>query len=233
MKGAGEAPGPGRERFGHQIARPLLSLALRAVLRIYAHWEVIGLENIPATGGVLIAANHSSYVDPLLGWAAVSSRRRMWGVAKVELWNDKRVAFFMDTIDGIPVKRGAADRGMLKRVLGLLAEGKTVGIFPEGTRTHDGLLNVAQPGVALMVQKSGAAVVPTALIGTYEMLPRGSSRLRRTKLKVVFGKPLAFPPEASRDQITGEIMKSIAELMTSNGKPTEAPASNRTTAEQD
>jgi 1-acyl-sn-glycerol-3-phosphate acyltransferase len=216
-------PDPTRFRLDLLIAHHLLARLVRLLLRLYARWQIIGLENIPPTGPVLFAANHASYLDPLVGFAAVYGTRRMWGVAKIELWKGKLLSFLMDAIGSIPVQRNTADRVMIRRVLDLLARGETVGIFPEGTRTPDGKLQPAQPGLALLAQKSGAPIVPVALIGAYEMLSRDSKKLKRGKLKVIFGKPITFAPGCPREEILTATMAAIADLMTANGYPMEPP----------
>jgi 1-acyl-sn-glycerol-3-phosphate acyltransferase len=216
-----------KRRLDHLFLHHVIAFVLRLWFRLYGRWRVVGLENVPRTGALLFAANHASYLDPLLGWAAIYGHRRMWGIAKNELWHNRLLAYFMDCIGSIPVKRNAADRAMLRRVFDLLAQGEAVGLFPEGTRTQDGLLNPAQPGIAMMVQKSGVPVVPVALLGTYEMLPRGRKRLKRVPLTVAFGAPMTFAPDAARETITTAIMEAIAALMTANGRPTVPPAPDR------
>lgn len=211
----------------HRLFQPILALALKTFFRVYGRWQVVGRDNIPRNGAVLFAANHSSYLDPPLGWAAVYGTRRMWGVARADLWKGKLMTFLMDSFDSLPVKRGTGDRALLRRVLELLSEGRMVGIFPEGTRTFDGKLNPAQPGIALMVQKTGAPVVPVAIMGAYEMLPRGAKKLRRVPLKVIFGEPLRFDKTTDRDLITTQIMAAIAALMTAHGTPTDPPTPER------
>jgi 1-acyl-sn-glycerol-3-phosphate acyltransferase len=214
---------PTHFRFDRLIVHHLLGRTVRLLFRLYSRWQIVGLENIPRTGPLLFAANHASYIDPLLGWSAVYGTRRMWGVAKQELWHGKVLSYLMDSIGSIPVQRGAADRVMIRRVLDLLARGETVGIFPEGTRTLDGKLQPAQPGLAMLAQKSGAPIVPVAMIGTYEMLPRDSKKFKRGRLKVIFGKPLSFALNCPRQEILDTVMAAIADLMTANGHPMEPP----------
>jgi len=157
-------------RLDQRMMHALILMLSRIWFRVYARWRVIGLEHIPLAGGVLIVANHSSNIDALLGWAAVHKRRRMWGVAKVELWQRPLLRYCMYAIGGIPVHRGVADRTFIRTVLDLLARGEVVGLFPEGTRTLDGKLQPAQPGIALLALKSGVPVVPLALIGSVAAL---------------------------------------------------------------
>lgn len=215
------------QRFDQRIVHHLFAFACRIFFRLYGQWQVLGLENIPRTGGLLLAANHASYLDPLLGWAAIYGTRKMWGVARDDLWKRRIVAYLLDSIGVFPVRRNSADRAMIRRVLDVIARGDAVGIFPEGTRTHDGLLNPAQPGIALLVQKSGVPLVPVALIGTFEMLPRKQKRLKRAQLKVIIGEPMTFAPDTSREEITTRLMAAIAGLMTANGLPMAPPTPER------
>ena len=216
-----------RLSWHHTITFHLLGIGFRIAFRLYAKWQIIGRENVPRRGPIIFAANHASYVDPPLAWASIYGYRRMWGLAKEELWKRGIISYLMNSIGAVPVKRHTADRVMIRRCLELLACGETIGIFPEGTRTYDGLLNPAEPGMALLCQKSGAPILPVALIGTYEMLPRSAKKWKRCRLKVVYGKPLTFAANTSREEIGATVMREIARLLTENGVPMEAPAPER------
>ena len=127
-------------------------VVLRTFFTLWGGFEVIGLrENIPATGPILLCANHASNVDPPLGWAAFYGYRLLRGVAKKELWKTKPGAYVLNAHDSISVVRGAADRSMFRAVLDGLKRGDCIGIFPEGTRTYDGKLNPGQPGIGTLV----------------------------------------------------------------------------------
>lgn len=195
------------------LGRHLLAMAARLFFRIYGRGKVVGLENVPLNGAVILAANHASNLDPLLGWALVGTKRSMWGIAKVELWKSPLSAFVMGCVGAIPVKRGTADRSMIRTVLALLSKGEAVGLFPEGTRSPNGEIQAPQAGIGLMVQKSGAIVVPVGIAGTYEMLPVGRKRLKRVPLTITFGKPMVFGPDSSREDIAQQIMEAVSELL--------------------
>jgi 1-acyl-sn-glycerol-3-phosphate acyltransferase len=191
--------------------------------RILGRWKRIGLENVPKTGGVLLTANHASYLDPPLIGIALYRYRRAWFMGKSEMWDNRLLGFINDRVGGFPVRRNSPDRKTLRRVLDWLAAGEAVGMFPEGERTNDGLLHPAMPGIALLVQKSGVPVVPVAVLGTYAMLPRHRKSIKPAPITIAFGKPITFPPDASREAITTAVMQAIADLMTTHGQPTEAP----------
>ncbi len=206
----------------------LTGIFLKIFFRVYGTVQIEGLrESVPAEGPVVLCANHASNLDPPLAWAAFYGFRRIRGVAKMELWSTKFSSYVMNAHGAISVNRGTADRSMFRNVLDGLANGDAIGIFPEGTRTIDGKLNPGQPGVGLLVQKSGAPVVPVAFIGTFEMLPKGSRKLKRCRIRLIAGKPLYFTRADSKEAIVDRIMTEIAALLTANGVPTEAPGAER------
>ena len=83
--------------------------------------------------------------------ASLRGYRHIWGIGKSDLFKNKIMAYCIHSMGAIPIRRGGIDRYVFKRTLELLAQGEAVGIFPEGTRTHDGLLNPGQPGVGMMI----------------------------------------------------------------------------------
>lgn len=181
--------------------------------RIYGRGHVSGIENVPKEGAVLVAGNHASDLDPVIGWGLLCWRRKLWGIAKIELWEKPVTAYMMACMGGIPVKRGAVDRNMLRTVTDMLSKGEGVALFPEGTRSKDGKIQSPHAGVGLLVQKSGAPVVPVGIVGTYEMLPSGAKRIKPAKLGVRVGKPMTFPPETSREEIARQVMDAIVALV--------------------
>jgi 1-acyl-sn-glycerol-3-phosphate acyltransferase len=210
-------------RAGHTLTYHVAGTLLRLFYWTYGRWRIVGLENVPRTGAVLLAANHVSLLDPPMVGAALFGYRRVRFMAKIELWSTRIGAFVMDRVMSFPVKRGTADRPTIRRTLEWLAQGDAIAIFPEGERSEDGTLQPAQPGIALLVQKSGVPVIPVAIVGTYEMWPRGRKSFRRVPLTIAFGKPIHFPPAAPREEITSTLMREIARLLTENGRPTAPP----------
>jgi 1-acyl-sn-glycerol-3-phosphate acyltransferase len=189
----------------------------RAFFRTYGRWKIIGHEKIPKTGPVIVACNHVSYVDPPLIGSAV--KRECAFMARHDLWNKKVLAWLLPRLGSFPVNRDRPDRQAIKLGLEALQKGLVLIIFPEGSRSDDGNLQRGEPGAALFVQKSGAPVVPTAVIGPEKMLPPGQSKLKRVPLTVVFGDPIFFTPDSSREEIMGGIMRAIAKLLTEHGRP--------------
>ena len=188
----------------------------RTFFNLYGSWELIGRHNIPASGPVIVAPNHISYLDPPLVGAAVP--RASVFMARHDLWDNKILNWLLPYLGAFPVHRGQPDRNAIRRALDELGKGKVLIIFPEGTRSPDGRLQPGEPGVALIVQKSNAPVIPTAVIGSNEMMTPGRSGIRRANLKVIFGPPLHFTKDQPREEIIEAIMGGIDSLLTMHNK---------------
>ncbi len=184
---------------------------VRVAFKIVGRTTVVGYENIPPTGGVIVACNHVSYLDPPLVGSTIL--RECAFMARHDLWNRPMMGKLISRLNAFPVRRDTADRGAIKEAIGILERGLVLVLFPEGTRSPDGLLQQPQPGLALIVQKSGVPVIPAAVIGPERMLPAGSNRLRMTRLVVAFGPPATFGPGATRDEVLDTVMDRIADLL--------------------
>ncbi len=170
--------------------------------------RVIGAENVPLHGPLIVASNHVAYLDPpLLGAAAP---RRISYMAKIELFGIPVLGPLIRALGAFPVDRGKGDVNAIKVSVRTLREGVAVGIFPEGGRNPDGR-HRAKTGAALLAQLSGAPVVPAYLSGT------SGARFRRP-VTVAFGKPIYFvkdrekAPREALSKWTDEIMSEIAAL---------------------
>ena len=178
---------------------------------------VQGEENIPATGAVLMVANHSSYLDPVA--IGDASTRRVCFMAKAELFENKPIGFLLRGVDSYPVKRGESDRGAFKRTLELLGEGRVVCIFPEGTRQDGQTLGDAEPGAALFAIKTGCPVVPVFVSGSNTVLNK-RGKLHRGRVTVAFGEPFTMDRKTNRDDAGAMLMAAIAQTRQAfAGKP--------------
>ena len=138
---------------------PVVALA-RAMFRL----ESQGRDNIPATGPVLLVANHSSLLDPpLIGAAA---RRQLIFLAKVELFQFPLFGGLMRRLNARPVRRDGADPAALRTAMRVLEEGRALLIFPEGTRGDEGVIRPAKAGAGMLAVLSGASVVPVYVRGS-------------------------------------------------------------------
>lgn len=171
------------------------------------HLRVYGVENVPASGPVILTSNHISWLDPPLVGAWFP--RRVVYMAKKELFEIKWLGFLISSLGAFPVDREGNSRIAIKHSLDVLKGGGCVGIFPEGGRNVDGDKE-AKAGVALIAALSGAQVVPVYIAGSE--LNRGKNRPPAT---VVYGKPLAISTDGKRkredlDEFTEEVMAAIA-----------------------
>ena len=181
--------------------------------------EIAGLENIPRTGGFLLASNHASHLDPFLVGCRLP--RQVTFFARKTLWTGGFASWWLDAVGVIPVDRdGGSDVGAIKRVLQALKQEKIIIMFPEGTRSRDGLLQPPKPGVGLFACRAQVPVVPARIFGSFEALGKGGSLPRfGTRVDVVYGKPMmpaAYDaPDAGKEryQVASErIMAEIARL---------------------
>jgi len=178
---------------------------------IFFRFKVVGSENIPKTGAAIIASNHVSLLDPpTLG---VACGRPIHFMAKSELFTNPLFSFLIRKLGAFPVRRGMGDYAAVKKALAILNGGEVLGIFPEGTRSKDGRLGKAGPGVMVLAGRAAAVVVPTAIIGTGKI----SWRNPFPQITVAFGRPLVFPEKTAEQvvlqQRAEQIMSSIQMLL--------------------
>lgn len=173
--------------------------------------QVVGVENLPKTGGAVIASNHISLWDPpLLGTALP---RPIHFMAKQELFENPVFSWVIRQLNAFPVQRGSADRVAIRKALALLEQQELVGIFPEGTRSKTGQLGTSEPGMALIAAKAGVPIVPTALFGTNQF--QGGFTL--PNFTVIIGTPIYPEPgkndRESLDRLSQTVMRSINDLL--------------------
>ena len=188
-----------------------------SLVRFFLYWlfrlvfrcRVCGTENIPATGAVIIASNHIGNFDPPLIGCHIP--RRIYFMAKEELFRFPIFADVIRWLGAFPVKRGSADRQAVKRMLEILVAGQVLGVFPEGTRGKNGVLGEPEPGMAMMALKTGTTIVPVAVKGT-DFRSGGWP-----KFSVSFGKAILVartkPDKEAVDALSQQIMREIGILM--------------------
>ncbi len=160
--------------------------------RTVFHLRVEGSGNVPASGPVILAPNHVSYLDPVV--VGIAAPRPVHFMAKRELFERPILGWIISRLNAYPVTRERVDPSTVKHTLSLLAEGQAVPIFPEGTRGDGTRLGPLRPGIGVIAARSGAAVVPVFHGGAETVLPRGARGIRRAPLWVRFGPALRFVP---------------------------------------
>ena len=197
---------------------------LGPLLKVVFRPKVEGLENVPRKGSAILASNHLSYADWL--FVPLSLRRRVTYVAKAEYfttpgvkgWLQKQ---FFTGAGQVPIDRESASaaEGALVSARRIIGEGELFGIYPEGTRSHDGNLYRGRTGVARLALETGAPVIPVAVLGTDDIAPPGKTLGRIVRPVVRFGRPLDFSRYQGMEDdryvlrsITDEIMYEIMTL---------------------
>jgi 1-acyl-sn-glycerol-3-phosphate acyltransferase len=184
-------------RGGLVVLYTVLKRVVGPTMRLIYRPTVEGLENVPAEGAVILASNHLSFIDSIVIPMVVE--RRVAFLAKAEYFEGTGLRgalsrWYFTSLGHVPVRRGEgrAARDSLDAAGRILARGQAFAIYPEGTRSLDGMLHRGRTGVARMALESGAPVVPVGLIGTDELLPVGRRLPRRSRVTIRFGEPMDF-----------------------------------------
>ncbi|MGO4888140.1 lysophospholipid acyltransferase family protein [Anaerobacillus sp. MEB173] len=178
----------------------------RGYFNVMSRVEIIGADNVPADGGVILCCNHINNLDPTL--LGTFCKRKVLFMAKAELFSIPVLKTVLTKIGTFPVKRGMSDKQALRHAIKVLKEGHVLGIYPEGTRSKTGELGKGLAGVGFFALKTDAAVVPCAIVGDYKPFK---------KLKMIYGKPLDFSAyreqKISAEEATEYIMSEIKKLI--------------------
>ena len=195
----------------------------RLMYATYFRWRVFGAEHVPLQGGVILASNHASFLDPPLVGSGLN--RDINYLARESLFRFPGIGALLRSWNAVPVDRDGGGAKGLKIILSRLLAGNGIILFPEGTRTKDGKLQPARSGIGLTVIKSTAPVVPVRVFGTFEAYGRNHKLPRPHRVTVKYGRPMNF--EALRaeaktcdktrlkeiyQQVADEIMAAIARL---------------------
>jgi 1-acyl-sn-glycerol-3-phosphate acyltransferase len=199
----------------------ILRAFLTPFLMILFRPKVKGLRNVPGSGPVIIASNHLSFSDSIFMPLVVP--RKVTFLAKSEYFTSpgpkgllKKLTFI--ALGQVPVDRSGGRRSEAALITGLkvLAEGKCLGIYPEGTRSPDGRLYKGRTGIARLAIESGAPIIPVAMFNTEKIQPTGTVVPKVMRVEMIFGEPMYFEGDSSdllylRD-VTDKIMATIQEL---------------------
>ncbi|MFQ1003363.1 lysophospholipid acyltransferase family protein [Modestobacter sp. SSW1-42] len=202
----------------------LVRFVLRPLVFVVFRPTVVGRENVPLTGPVILASNHLSFIDSI-GIPLVAPRKVAY-LAKAEYWRGAGFSGWVSrtlftALGALPVERQdhRAAQAALDTAMGVLRAGGAFGIYPEGTRSRDGRLARGKTGVAWLALTADCPVVPVAVIGTDKIQPIGARWPRPHKVSVTFGEPLTFPEHRgsagsnrARREVTDRVMEAIADL---------------------
>ncbi len=187
-------------------------------LRIVYGLKGYGVENVPATGGAIIASNHSSFIDPMALGCVV--KRPLTYIARGTLKGHWLYRWLTAKLDIVSIERDSNDRGQLRAVLEALEKGKACVIFPEGTRSIDGELKPFKGGVILLARLAKVPVVPAWVEGSFSAWSRHAKLPRFTgRVRTYYGKPLDLAGERDREAALSKLEQAIAQLDPRRSKP--------------
>jgi 1-acyl-sn-glycerol-3-phosphate acyltransferase len=214
------ASGPQTDGESEREGRRTRASLLYAVVKFFAsvavglffRLKVKGAENVPRDGGVLIASNHQSFLDPII--VTASNRRPVSFMARDTLFRIPLFGRFIMKLRAFPVRRGGADRKAVREAVDRLKAGEALLVFPEGTRTRDGRLGRLRSGTSMLAYRARAPIVPAAIKGAFEAWPRTRKLFRFRPISITYGRPIA-PPERSEHETHEEIRRKLQDSLES------------------
>ena len=200
--------------FFHYIDTVVMDIAFRG--------DVYGQDNLPGRGPYIVASNHSSFLDPPIVGAFLPHQVRFF--ARKTLWKPGFASWWLDAVGTIPVDRdGGSDVKAIKSVLQTMKDEKVVIMFPEGTRSPDGSLQTAKPGVGMFACRTGVPIVPARIFNSNKAFGTDNKLHPCTPVSVVYGKPLGpadyDDPSKGKERYqhaSNVIMSRIADLQRPN-----------------
>ena len=174
--------------------------------KTFYKYEVIGAENVPDEGNIILAANHKSALDPIFVSVAIKNRE-VSTIAKKELFNNKLLGSILTKLNVIPIDRDNPGISTIKTILKKIKEGYAIGIFPEGTRVKGDRFGYAKAGLALFAIKGKAHVIPISIISNYRIF---------SKVTIFIDKPISFEEYYKQklstqdyERLSGDVMEVI------------------------
>ncbi|MFQ5615646.1 MAG: lysophospholipid acyltransferase family protein, partial [Anaerolineales bacterium] len=194
-----------------RVRRSALKLLFRQVFRVLYRVRIVGKENIPASGAYLIAHNHVSIVDPafiLSFWPLCAEV-----IGTTELWRRPGQNIIVGLYGTIPVKRDGIDRQLIKKTVAILQADFPLVIAPEGTRSHTPGMQRANPGIAYLVDRGQAPVLPVGVVGSTDEEIKKALWGRRPVLEMRIGKAFTLPPLEGRGKARRDARQENADLV--------------------
>ncbi len=184
--------------------------------RLFFRFRVEGIEHFPKNGGIIVAANHASYLDiPLLGCAI---RRRVFFLGRDNLFSNHWLNRILQWLGWIPLKTHRLDRKAFEQALSYLNSGIPVVIFPEGTRTEDAQLQQGRPGIGYLVSESQCQVIPVYISGTFKVLSVKAKWPKFFPVSVSFGHVVSYPRDESQkakayyEKVSASVMDHVSRV---------------------
>ena len=202
-----------------KIIRPPLKTLFRGIFHVLSRVKITGEENVPYGKAYVAAMNHVSIFDPPL--AAAFWPEELEIIGAIDVFGKPGQGQLLKLYGVIPVHRGDYDRSLFTRLISILNSGRPLLIAPEGARSHDPAMRRAKPGIAYLVEKTGAPVLPVGIIGTTEDFWQRAKRGEKPLLEMHIGQPITLPPitakgaqkHEARQQNTDLVMSHLAGML--------------------
>ncbi len=191
-----------------------LRLLVHAINRILFRTTVDGAGLVPATGAVIIAPVHRSFIDFFV--ASEVTKRKLHYMAKDSLWKNGTLAKILPAVGAFPVHRESADREALRRAQRVLDAGEVLILFPEGERRTGPIVSDLHEGVAFLAARSGATVVPVGIGGSASVMPKGKRIPRPRHVHLVVGEPITAPQRTGSGRVSRSRIHGLTEELTTS-----------------
>ena len=189
-----------------------LRLLVHLLNRLLFRTKVEGADQVPATGAVIIAPVHRSFIDFFV--ASEVTNRKLHYMAKDSLWKNGLLAKILPAVGAFPVHRESADREALRRAQRVLDAGEVLILFPEGERRSGPVVDDLHEGVAFLAARTGATVVPVGIGGSASVMPKGARIPRPRHIHLIVGRPLAAPARTGGGRISRSRTHQLTEALT-------------------
>jgi long-chain acyl-CoA synthetase len=196
------------------IGKYAIKIFFTVLYMLYGRMSAKGVENLPAKGPYMIAPNHVSYADAPLVWAAMprGPGSQTFFLGHARYFGGPVTSRIAKMIQVIPVDMETKLTSALQLSAHVLRQGKILCVFPEGTRSHDGKIKEFKKGVGIIAKELNVPIIPTAIHGTFEMLPPDKTFPRPAKVGVSFGKPI-YPGNMDYDEIVKKLREEVLKLL--------------------
>lgn len=196
-----------RLTLGYRLAR----LVFKAIVGSWFRPRVIGRDRVPLDGPVILAPVHRSFAD--FAFAAFITRRKLFFMAKDDLWKNAALGKLLLVLGAFPVHREAADREALRRAETVLERGQVLVLFPEGTRQTGPKVHELHEGAAFLAARTGARIVPVGIGGSEAAMPKGRLVPRPMRIPVVVGEPLSPPARSTAGRVPRSTVHATTEKL--------------------